>query len=270
MKKTLLALALFSTCLCACNERKISESVSVLSSTNISNDTSSIQHVSSSSEVYERPDDWYTPRYYDDFKEPRAYGRLLEFNYQDEVEQKRLFEYLATIEDGKYVSKFPVPFSASLEPDPNAAYTSSYYNCCKEEYTRISLGSVFEIDDPYYMYGMEMDWYGIDIFHIKVYHQRTPDVILEKYYKMYTNEELTIEQVQSYAGSSHWKNTGHWEGNFVPDQEYRSCKKFDINIVFYLCTRMFFTYDKDRNLNKVRIYEKTPSSSVQTKIVGLE
>ena len=157
MKKTLLALALFSTCLCACNERKISESVSGLSSTNISNDASSIQHASSSSEEYERPDDWYSPRYYDDYKEPRDYERLLEFNYQDEEDQKRLFDYLATIEDGKYVSKFPVPLNSSLEPDPNAVYTSYYYNCCKEEYTRIPLNFVFEIDEPYYKYGMEMD-----------------------------------------------------------------------------------------------------------------
>ena len=269
MKKTLLALALFSTCLCACNERKISESVSGLSSTNISNDASSIQHASSSSEEYERPDDWYSPRYYDDYKEPRDYERLLEFNYQDEEDQKRLFDYLATIEDGKYVSKFPVPLNSSLEPDPNAVYTSYYYNCCKEEYTRIPLNFVFEIDEPYYKYGMEMDWYGIDICHIKVYSHSKLDVVLEKYYKMYTNEELTIEQVQSYAGSSHWKATGHWEGNFVPDEEYKNCKKFDLDIVFYLCTRMFFTYDKDRNLNKVRIYEKTPWSSQETKIVGL-
>ena len=181
-----------------------------------------------------------------------------------------MFKYLSKIEDKNYVENFPVPLNENEEVVLDRFYTSSYYDCCKEEFKRISLNCKFEISEPYYRYGMRTDYYGEDIYHIVVDSYTNGDVIVDKYYRYYTNEELTLAQVESYMGSSHWKSTSHWSGNFVPDNKYKECKKFELDLVFFTGTRMFFSYDSMRNLDKVRIYEKTPWWGAHIDIVGLE
>ena len=252
MKKTLLGLALISACLCACNSK-----------------TSQVENSEPKSDSYVTPKDWYTPRYYDSDVEPREYSSFMEFDYKKEKDRADLFEYLETVEEGKYIEDFPVPLSSTTENEVGRFYTSSYYNCCEKEFKRQSLNFEFEIDHPWYNYGMKTDYYGGEIFHLCVMADWTNEAVLDKYYYMYTSEEISEERFQQIKSSSDWRFSGHWIGNFTPDDEYKECTKFEIVEVFSLCTRMFFSYDIDRNLDKVRIYEGTPSSGSRIKIIGL-
>ena len=259
MKKTILGLAIISACLCACSSTasEVKASLENTKSTNIA------------SREYVKPMDWYTPRYYDSYTEPQAYSSFLQFDYKNDKDKTELFDYLETIENGKYVSNFPVPLESNTENEIGKYYTSSYYNCCKTEFKRHDLNFRFEIDDPYYKYGMKTDYYGGEIFHLCVTDWYN-EPILDKYYKSYSTEEISKEEFDEIEKNSNWHYTGHWTGNFVPDDEYKNYKKFEIVEVFSLCTRMFFSYDEDRNLDKVRIYEGTPYHSSEIKIVGLE
>ena len=180
-----------------------------------------------------------------------------------------LYKDLISHKKTKYVSNFPVPLDSNTENEIGKYYTSSYYNCCKTEFKRHDLNFRFEIDDPYYKYGMKTDYYGGEIFHLCVTDWYN-EPILDKYYKSYSTEEISKEEFDEIEKNSDWHYTGHWTGNFVPDDEYKNYKKFEIVEVFSLCTRMFFSYDEDRNLDKVRIYEGTPYHSSEIKIVGLE
>lgn len=226
--------------------------------------------VKSSKEIDLNAEDWYTPKYFEYYEEPYFYGSFMEFNYKNEKERNELFEYLETVENGKYVSNFPVPLDSNVKQIDGYFYTSSYYTCCEEFFKRQSLNFSFEIDEPYYRYGMNTDWYGEDIFHLRVDYNFKDGVVLEKYYKTYTNIEVSKEEFENLKKNNDWHGTSHWTGNFVPNDEYKNYSKFEIVFDYYLCTRMFFSYDKDRALDKVRIYEKTPSSSPKLEIVGIE
>ena len=273
MKKILLGITtMLVLTLSACDRATIKSSDNSSRNCGCSNATSKDTGMSNDSEEhYKRPDDWYTPRYYDYYNEPQSYESVLEFNYKSEKDKAELFEYLETVEEGKYIKYFPVQLNANSEVDPCKYYTSSFYNCCKEEYKRISLNCKFDLEHPYYNYGMSTDSYGDDYFHLKIDLNFYPgDIIFDKYYKLYTNEEISKEEFEEIQSKTHWKYTGHWSGNFVPSEEYKSYTRFDVEEVFFLCTRMFFSYDTDRNLDRVRIYERTPSSGDKIEIVGLK